>query len=148
MSVVIVDVRLTDIREEPMYKGVLEKVERKLPGITEEMAAKAAEDAVREYLSRGNNETSVIAQKQQQVNAAVTKIAGLIVRRISATGVRVEKTFVGDVKRRINQKKKALFGSVDAATPDNLEKQYQWLRDLEKQILLEHALKGVPQWLR
>lgn len=151
MQVVIVDVRLTDIKQEPMYRAIRDDVVSKthqMPGFTEAVVEDLVEKGIQDYLARGNNQSSIIAQKQQMVNAAVGKIAGLVIRRVmEASGIRPEKTFVGDVKKRINQKKKTLFGSVEDASDETLDRQYQWLRELEKQILLGHALQGAPKWL-
>lgn len=151
MSAVIVDVRLQDIRKGALWEAALAGAREAANTATPpEVVERAAEQAIIRHLSRGSNISSTLAQKREQVNSAVSKIAGLVVRRVrEATGVRVEKSFAGDLRRRINGQKKRVFGvAVDAATEDQLDEQWAWLRDLEKQILLGHAMQGVPTWLR
>jgi hypothetical protein len=153
MNVLVIDVRLKDIRSEPMYQAVLEDLKRdkRHAGIDEETLARHAEEAINKYLGRGNNESSIIEQKREQVDLLVSKIVGLIVLKIrtSGTGIAIDKAFIGKLKTKINTQKKKLFGPVEDAASEELDRQYQWLREnVEIPILQGHNLQGLPLWLR
>jgi hypothetical protein len=62
--------------------------------------------------------------------------------------MRIERTFAGDLKKRINGGKKRELGSVKDADEAGLDLHWDWLKRLERSILLEHGLNGLPQWLR
>ena len=150
MSWVIADMRLVDIRSEPMFKAIYEGV-RKASDLarTDEEIAAIAERKIIEYMNRGgNNQSAIIAQKNEQINSACSKIAGLIMRRLSESGMLVERTLAGDLRKRINSQKKKDLGSVTGADDDTLDRHWEWLKALERRIMLEHGLSGLPQWLR
>lgn len=153
----IADMRLQEIRSEPMYQAIYKRtfddVRSKTDlAITEEQVAKvaadAAEKALIEYLNRSNNLSAIYEQKIDQIEAALSKIAGLIIRRMTEQGMRIERSLAGDLRRRINTQKKRELGSVRNADDAGLDLHWTWLKNLERAILVEHALQGVPQWLR
>jgi superfamily II DNA or RNA helicase len=144
----IADLRLVDIRSEPMFKAVYETTRNSDQVRSDEEIAAIAERACHEYMNRTGNQTAIHAQKMDQIEAAVSKIAGLIVRRMTANGMRIERTLVGDLKKRINGRKKHHMGSVKEADDAGLDAHWEWLKKLEQSILLEHGLNGVPSWLR
>jgi superfamily II DNA or RNA helicase len=151
MNVMVVDVRLKDIRSEPMYRAVLEATTRdpRHAGIDEETLAHHVEAEILKYLSRGCNESSVIEQKREQVDLLVTKIVGLIVTKIRVSGAAFDRALIGKLKTKINTQKKILFGPVEEAASEQLDRQYQWLREkLELPILQGQNLEGLPPWLR
>lgn len=150
MTVMIVDVRLTDIRTGPMWEEALRLgIATASPATPREDIEAAVEAGLARFLNRTSNVSSALAQKREQINNATSKIAGLVVRRLAETGVRIERTLSGDLRRRINTQKKRVFGcGVDDASEDKLQAQWDWLRDVERQILTNHALHGVPPWLR
>jgi superfamily II DNA or RNA helicase len=152
MSVLVVDVRLKDIRSEPMFQAVLEDLKRdkRHAGIDEEVLARHAEEAIHRYFGRGSNQSSIIEQKKEQVDLLVSKIVGLILQKIRTSGTgTIDKAYIGKLKTKINTQKKKLFGPVEDAASDNLDRQYQWLREtVEIPILQGHNLQGLPLWLR
>jgi len=149
IPVIIVDVHLMDIRSEPMFDAVVDRLKRRHPDVDDEQLKRHAEQAIQDYLNRGNSESAVLAEKREGVETATVKITGLIMsRRRTATGKRVDGTIAKEIKWRINTKKKSLFGPVNEATSDELQRHWSWLRDLESTILAAPGLQGVPAWLQ
>lgn len=144
----VVDCRLLEIRRSPMYEALFPIAREKtdLARSDEEVAA-MLEQEINNYLNRSNNQSAINEQKIDQIEAANSKIAGLVIRRMAELGMRIEKTLAGDLRRRINTQKKRELGSVRDADAD-LDAHWAWLKRLERTILLEHGLIGVPQWLR
>lgn len=151
--VVIADVNLIDVKKEPgfekmfeLVKGVegrgrsdVEIIELVRMGMEQERAKRNAQF----------NISSELAQLKQSIEAAVSKIVSLVIRRINESGFfRIEKSLAGDLKKRINTKKKYEFGGVNDLTCDQLRQQYQWLRSVEQEILVAPGLTGVPSWLQ
>jgi hypothetical protein len=115
---------------------------------TDEECARFAEKAILDYLGRSNSESAVFAQKADQINSACSKIAGLVMRRIADAGTPIDRSVAGQLRKRINTQKKKELGSVDGADDETLDRHWAWLKQLERRILLDHGLNGVPQWLR
>lgn len=106
------------------------------------------EAALREYRrmrqieAEALNEESTIRQWQQSVNEALSTVTGLA-RRVLYPDQRFDRTVLGDLKKRINTRKKRDLG---AATPDIevCRRHYAWIKNLERQLL-----NGmVPEWLQ
>lgn len=150
MYVVVVDVHLSDIRKGKLFEIAYDGAVKEFPQATEEQLVAAAEKAMLNYMnSAGGNLSSILAQKRELIEGAVGKVVSLLVRRIASSGMRIEKSLPGDLKTRINSHKKTLFGGAVKSLPEeDLDRQWQWIRNLEQQIMLEHGLNGVPQWLR
>jgi superfamily II DNA or RNA helicase len=151
----IADVHFHGIRTTQMFQAIFEETKVRTERDTKwteqqvsEIAAHHAERVLREYLNRNNNQSAILAQKADQVEMAVSKIAGLVIRRIMQTGIRPERTLSGDIKKRINTRKKMHFGSAKNASEEILEQHWNWLKKLENEILHAHGLQGVPSWLR
>jgi len=74
----------------------------------------------------------------------MTVLTGNIVRLIrSRTGGKVEGQFVGEIKTRLNRRKKAELGPI-SKDKDALARHYTWVKNLESEI---GASKEVPSWL-
>jgi hypothetical protein len=69
-------------------------------------------------------------------------LTGQITKLISATGIRVEKSAIGDFKKRINSQKAKAVGRIERDI-DVLKKHWYWLKGLE------HDLRNgrIPPWL-
>jgi hypothetical protein len=84
---------------------------------------------------------------EEQWKEAVSNALSLVARRaallMTAPGARMDKVLIGDVKKRINTRKKKYLGAVDA-DPELLSKHYNWLKNLENQLINE----GLPAWLK
>ena len=149
MQVVLWDVRLADIRKGPLWEPALQFGNEAASASTpQEEIERAVESGLLKFLNRNHNVSTELAQKRDQIDNAVSKLAGLVLRRIAASGVRVEKSLAGDLRRRISTNKSRLYGQVKNATEQQLDLHWKWLRDLERQILTAEGLNGVPPWLR
>lgn len=144
----IADMRLTNIRSEPMFKAVFEEIKAQFSERSDEAIAMFAERAVYNYFNRTNSQTAIHAQKTDQIESACSKIAGLVIRRMMAMGISVERTLAGDLRKRINTQKKIAFGSTTSADETTLNKHWEWLKALEQSILSAANLDGAPKWLR
>lgn len=150
--VVIKNVKLVDVRKEPGFDEMFTQLKASEGrGRTDEECEELVIAGIHKYYEERDkkfNATSERAQLKQSVDQAVGKITGLIARRMSLLGLRIEKSFFGDVKKRINGKKKKLFGRLDECDSSELRKQWDWLKQLEREILMEDNVQGVPSWLR
>lgn len=101
-------------------------------------------NAMREKDAEEFNEKSIVCQWKEQVGLAITKLTGLVVSMMKGKAIRVNSALAGDVKRRINTRKKRTIGEVrnDIQT---LKTHWQWAKNLEKEIL---ETKEVPSWLQ
>lgn len=149
----VLDVTLVDIRKDPMFQGVLALTEERMrvsPLSDEDKQkwlANEVERQVREFMRTRDerfNATAIEAQTREKVDAAVRKVAGMLVRRASDAGLMVEKSAIGDLIRRINSQKKMALGPIDAADVSDLERHWRWIKQIETQILN----KETPSWLR
>lgn len=89
------------------------------------------------------DEKSLVLQWKNAVDQAVSVIAGNVIRMMTKKGMRIEKSMIGDIRRRINGMKKRQFGAVDNDI-DVLKSHYEWLKSVEVQILKTGEL---PSWL-
>lgn len=90
-----------------------------------------------------HNERSVILQWEDAVKGATSTATRNVIEAMTQRGIRIEKSLVGDVKKRINSRKKRDLGAADR-TVDSLRKHYQWLSNLANSI----KAQGVPAWLQ
>lgn len=149
----VLDVTLVDIRKDPMFQGVMALTEKALRSspLSEDDKARLmqneVERQVREFMRTRDerfNATAIEAQTREKVDAAVRKVAGMLVRRASDAGLMVEKSAIGDLIRRINSQKKMALGAIDSADVSDLERHWRWIKQIETQILN----KETPSWLR
>ena len=80
------------------------------------------------------------AWRKEQVENALSTVARRVARRLSPG--RPDKAFYGDIRKRINTKKKRAIGAIekDVAT---LRRHWYWLRDLDHEVCQQE----VPAWL-
>lgn len=97
----------------------------------------------RKRTAEASNERSRIEQWKEAVSGALSLVARRAAVMMTAPGARMEKSLIGDVKKRINSRKKKFLGAVDADI-ELLGKHYNWLKNLEKQLISE----GLPSWLQ
>ena len=88
------------------------------------------------------NEESTVRQWQASVNEALSAVTGLARRVLFPDGARFDRTVMGDIKRRINTRKKRDLGAI-APDVETCRKHYAWIKALERQLLNSE----VPQWL-
>jgi hypothetical protein len=89
------------------------------------------------------NERSVIAQWQDSVASAVSNATGIALALMRQKGTRVERSLAGDIKKRINGRKKLACGpiSTDIAI---LKQHYSWTQAFAKDL---RTKKELPSWL-
>lgn len=105
-----------------------------------------AENGYREMRSRAAEQFNVMAETKQweeAVNSLVSTLTGQIVKIVSATGMRVEKSFIGDIKKRINTQKSRSIGPIERDIVV-LKKHWNWLKGLESDL----RKGGMPAWLQ
>jgi hypothetical protein len=76
----------------------------------------------------------------------VTTRAGIVMNRAqrrAQSDQEMSRDLPGDFMKRINTAKRSLFGAVEASTPDELERQNDWVRNLETALLRGE----IPSWL-
>jgi superfamily II DNA or RNA helicase len=88
------------------------------------------------------NAMAEVAQWEEAVKSYVSTLTGQIVKRVQATGVRIEKSFVGDLKKRINTQKARALGPLERDL-DVLKRHWHWLKNLEADLRKGEA----PTWL-
>lgn len=98
---------------------------------------------MRQQEAEALDEKSVVIQWSESVENAVSVIAGNVIRMMTSRGVRIEKSMVGDIRKRINGMKKRQCGPVERDI-DTLKHHYQWLKSLESSIKQSGA---IPSWL-
>lgn len=87
---------------------------------------------------------AVTEQWRDAVAQALTGVTGLVIRIMSTSNGRVDKSLAGDIKKRINSRKYMACGPV-APDVEICKKHYQWLRNLESEMLQTGI---IPLWLR
>jgi hypothetical protein len=100
--------------------------------------------AMRKQEAEEFEEKSVVMQWKDHVQSAVSKVTGLVISIIIGRGQRFDKSLPGDIKRRINTRKKIVVGEIqnDAKL---LKTHYQWIKNLETEI---KETNGLPRWLQ
>ncbi len=89
------------------------------------------------------NEKSVVTQWKNAVDEALSVLAGNVIRLAKSNGLRVDKSFISDLKKRINGRKKRDVGAVEVNV-DVYRKHYEWIKRLESQL---KEIKEIPEWL-
>lgn len=98
---------------------------------------------MRRQAAQANDDRSRIEQWKEAVSGALSLVARRAAFMLTAPGARMDKSLIGDLKKRINSRKKRYLGAVDADV-ELLSKHYSWLKNLEKQLINE----GLPSWLQ
>jgi superfamily II DNA or RNA helicase len=100
--------------------------------------------AMQGVLANQYNEKSVIAQWESSVNSALSTVTGSVLKLMRAnSAVRIEKSLIGDIKRRINGRKKAACGPIERDV-EVCKRHYHWLVAMDKELRL---FENVPSWL-
>jgi hypothetical protein len=90
-----------------------------------------------------HNEQAIIGQWAESVEGALAVVTSRVIEKLTKEGARVEKTLRGDIRKRINTRKKQLCGAISKDT-EICKKHYQFLKNLEVELIE----KGVPAWLQ
>lgn len=89
------------------------------------------------------NDRACVEQWGEAVTNALSVVTRRALQKMTMPGVRVDGSMVGDIKRRINSRKKRALGAVDKDV-NILRLHYNWLKELESQLIGE----GLPSWLQ
>lgn len=89
------------------------------------------------------NPLSTLKQWRDAINNATSHASSMAARRLTPKNQRIERSLIGDLKKRITQNAYRLYGSVKDNELDNLKARYDWLQKLDRQIIE----KGIPSWL-
>ena len=146
----VVNVELTNVLEDPIFQQVLDLAREEDSGLRT-MPAEEAERFVANIYKRVRgkelerfNGASQLAQVSDQVKNTTGKLAGLVMK-VANSGLRPEKTQIGDIMRRINSRRKyELKCSIADASIDQARAHYEWNKRLEQKILHDGRL---PLWL-
>jgi superfamily II DNA or RNA helicase len=98
---------------------------------------------MREQEAASHNEKSTIKQWEESVKNALSTVAGNVVRLLRKNGASVDKSLAGDIKKRINGRKKREIGQIEKDIAA-YKKHYNWLKNLE--VSLKDS-QEIPTWL-
>jgi superfamily II DNA or RNA helicase len=88
------------------------------------------------------NDRSIVVQWKEKVGAAAGLVTSRAIKAIYGSKGRLPASVAGELKKRINTRKKRELGSVDQDV-ELLRKHYQWLQRLEQRLIQGE----VPEWL-
>lgn len=93
--------------------------------------------------ARQHDEKSRVLQWRESVKSALSVVTGRVISAMKkSSDLRVEKSLAGDIKKRINGRKKAILGEVTEDV-EVCRRHYQWVKALESEVID----RGVPSWL-
>jgi superfamily II DNA or RNA helicase len=98
--------------------------------------------AARRTEAEAHDERSQVEQWNESVATAVTKLTGLILKKMGASVDRFDKNRAGQIKYKINTRKKQVCGAVSPEI-HTLRAHWNWCRNLAEEI----DTKGIPLWL-
>jgi superfamily II DNA or RNA helicase len=144
----IEDVLLVDILSDPEFIYIKDAVaaEALRRGMPHAEADQISTEAALRYKKKNDERFNATYQREsaaRQLNARVRKVAGLAMRISQERMRETNRDLPGDFMKRINTAKRSLFGAVEASTPDELERQNDWVRNLEAALLRGE----IPSWL-
>jgi hypothetical protein len=144
-SIQIVDCELIEINTgevERMAQAISEI--SGLPLDSPELQVKAVElyKQMRRQEAERFNDRAVVEQWGEAVSNALSVVTRRTAQLMTTPGARMDKSLIGDIKKRINTKKKRALGAVDRDV-ENLRRHYGWLKNLENELMQ----LGVPSWL-
>jgi superfamily II DNA or RNA helicase len=89
------------------------------------------------------NEKSVIVQWQDSVESAVSNCTGVVITLMRRAGSRIEKSLAGDIKTRINKRKRIECGPISPEI-ETLKRHYSWITSLATSL---RETRKIPSWL-
>jgi superfamily II DNA or RNA helicase len=89
------------------------------------------------------NDRSAVEQWRDAVEQALSVVARRAAQLMTAPGARMDRSLLGDLRKRINTRKKRVHGPVDRDV-QLLRQHYNWLKALESELIEG----GVPSWLQ
>lgn len=98
---------------------------------------------MREQEAAIHNEKSTIKQWKEAVGNALTTVTANVIKLSKRNGARFDKSLFGDIKKRINGRKKRELGAVENDLK-SYQAHYNWLKRLETSL---KETREVPTWL-
>lgn len=89
------------------------------------------------------NDRSTVEQWKAAVEQALSYVSRRVVKEMIPGASRVDRSLSGDIRKRINSRKKRALGPVDKDVA-LLKRHYSWLKQLEAELIEG----GIPQWLQ
>lgn len=90
-----------------------------------------------------HNEKSTIKQWEESVNIALSVLTGNVIKMLKKSGGRIDRSLSGDVKKRINGRKKRDIGQKEKSI-ESCQRHYNWLKRLEVEL---KETQEIPTWL-
>lgn len=123
-----------------------EAVKQSYPELTELERAEKAIELYRKMKSdeaEKFNDRSTVEQWKAAVEEALSYVSSRTIRLMMPGSTRVDRGLAGDIRKRINTRKKRALGPVDKDVA-LLKRHYNWLKQLESELIEG----GIPQWLQ
>jgi hypothetical protein len=89
------------------------------------------------------NDRSTVEQWKSAVEQALSYVSRRVISQMMPNATRVDRSLSGDIRKRINSRKKRALGPVDKDVA-LLKRHYNWLKQLESELIKG----GIPQWLQ
>ena len=89
------------------------------------------------------NDRSTVEQWKTTVEQALSYVSRRVIKQMMPGAARVDRSLVGDIRKRINTRKKRALGPVDKDVA-LLKRHYNWLKQFEAELIEG----GIPQWLQ
>ena len=89
------------------------------------------------------NDRSTVEQWKAAVEQALGYVSRRVIKEMIPGASRVDRSLAGDIRKRINTRKKRALGPVDKDVA-LLKRHYNWLKQLEAELIEG----GIPQWLQ
>ena len=89
------------------------------------------------------NDRSTVEQWKASVEQALSYVSRRVISQMMPNATRVDRSLSGDIRKRINSRKKRALGPVDKDVA-LLKRHYNWLKQLESELIKG----GIPQWLQ
>lgn len=89
------------------------------------------------------NDRSTVEQWKAAVEQALSYVSRRVIKEMMPGASRVDRSLSGDIRKRINTRKKRALGPVDKDVA-LLKRHYNWLKQLEAELIEG----GIPQWLQ
>lgn len=94
-------------------------------------------------MAKEHDEKAIVAQWKDAVEAALSNITAVVIALMAERGTRIERSLMGDIKKRINGKKKGILGPIRNEV-EVYKQHYAWLEVLGRQM---RESKQIPPWL-
>jgi superfamily II DNA or RNA helicase len=99
--------------------------------------------AMQSIMAREHDEKAIVAQWKESVETALSNVTHVCIGLMARQGTRVERSLAGDIKKRINGRKKGVLGQIRNEV-EVYKQHYAWLQVLGQKM---RDNKKIPSWL-